>query len=189
MSKNKQNKNGGESDGGSPVTVDPGQVRVQAVTDLAALELLNAEAVVCDVLVKGNPYRFTGRRLVPAESKEVKLLLNRALPPLVAGEGEGAEPVYDFGNEEYQNKKEDNRRRARALVLWRCFPVFRERAEKAVLSSGLKPPVTTEEVCEFVEHLNLDDDILEALWRSATSDIADTQKFVNFILGNSSPQS
>ncbi|MDE2105975.1 MAG: hypothetical protein KGL39_52620 [Patescibacteria group bacterium] len=168
--------------------------KVTLVTDLAALEALHAEPVVCDVLVKGNPFRFTGRRLVPAESNEVKLLLERAMPPLVPGEKEGDEPRYDFRDAGYRETKEKYRRQARALCLWLAFPVFKERAGKADTSPQPSPQggegvKTKDQIADFIEHLALDDDVLEVLFRTVTSDIADTQKFVNFILGNSSPQS
>ena len=57
------------------------KIVVVPVTDLEQIEKAADLPVQCEVLIHGIPYRFEGRRLVPAEQKEVSLLLKAAFPP------------------------------------------------------------------------------------------------------------
>jgi hypothetical protein len=55
-----------------------------AITFLSQLEQLsNGAPVVVVVAIRGTPVQFTGRRLKPQESKEVKILLESAMPPIL----------------------------------------------------------------------------------------------------------
>ena len=67
---------------------------VMELTELSQLEKIShGEPLLVDVVVRGQPVRFVGRRLKVGETKEVKLLLERALPPLMAPEGGRPGPV------------------------------------------------------------------------------------------------
>src|SRR5437879_1346485 len=71
------------------------------VTDLAMAEGVCAEPIVVSAVVRGRLMEFEGRRLRPKEVKEVQLLLNQALPPIVPAKSHGpdgspGEPEYNF---------------------------------------------------------------------------------------------
>lgn len=163
----------------------------RVVTSLDELEQLTNEPLKVAVLVRGQPFEFMGRRLRPAEAMEVKLLLERALPPQLPPEKPGGEPRYDFEDRAYLRRLEENRRRARAIGLWQAFPVFKERwAKQSPAEAPLSNhPDGQEALTQFIEHLALDDEVLETLFRALTQDIAEVQKFVDFILGSGRPKS
>src|ERR1043166_9911352 len=100
------------------------------ITELSQLEKLSHGApIVCDIVVRGQPARLGGRRLKPAETKEVKLLLERALPPVLPPEKEGEPARYDFRDPGLLQTSQGGRRFARALALYSAFPVFRQALE------------------------------------------------------------
>jgi len=156
----------------------------QSVTDLAELETLCSEPVTVVVLLKGKPFRFTGRRLIPAEIKHVNLLLEAALPPMAAGKD--GEAHYDANDPKFLERLEDNRRAARALALWRAFPVFRQEAVKAnhaAVSDELK------DVLDFIEHRKLEDDLLQQLFQAVNQRTVDARAYMGFTSGGTSPTS
>src|SRR5437879_7212592 len=97
------------------------------ITDLSQLEKLSHGApIICDIVVRGQPVRLVGRRLKPAETKEVKLLLERALPSVLPPEKEGEPARYDFRDPGFLKTSEEDRRIARALAIYSAFPIFRQ---------------------------------------------------------------
>lgn len=160
----------------APSAPKPPPPEAKAVTDLGMLEALSSIRV--EVVVAGQAFVFEGRRLKPAQSKEVQLLLQSALPPVI-GTDEDKEPRYDFSNLEYRRAQEENKRKARALALWEGFPVFRARAVAA------QPPKTADEIQAFIEGMDVDDDVLETLFRALTARTV-TAGYVGFTSGSNS---
>ena len=57
------------------------------ITELSQLEKLShGEPIVVELQIRNQLVRLVGRRLKPAEAKEVKLLIERALPPILPPE-------------------------------------------------------------------------------------------------------
>ena len=146
-----------------------------AITSLSQLEQLSHGApVIVDVPLRGQVVRFTGRRLRPVESKEVKILLESALPPLVPSTKEGEPVRYDYRDAGYLRRVEENRRRARALALHAAFPVFAEAQPPGI------GPVDADRIVERIETCNVDDDVLETLFRKVIERVVDASALVGF---------
>jgi len=147
-----------------------------AVTSVSQLEGLSHGApLVVDVPIHGSLVRFTGRRLKPVETKEIKLLLEQVLPPLLPPEKEGGPARYDLRDAGYLRRMEENRRQARALALHTAFPIFRE-------ALAAEPgPVDAARITEFIESRNLDDDILEVLFNRVAERVVDAAALTGFI--------
>jgi hypothetical protein len=156
----------------------------KVVTDLSEIEALTSEPVICDVLIKAKPFQFIGRRLIPNESRQVKVLLERAMPPVIKAGAPGELDRYDYSDPDYRDRLEDNKRRARAYALWTAFPHFRDLAAKLKVE-----PQGLEEITTFIEGRPIDDDVLETLFRQVISDIGEPEKYINFIFGDNSPKS
>jgi len=145
------------------------------VSSLSQLEQLsNGAPVVVDVKLRAQMVRFTGRRLKPVESKEIKLLLEAAMPPLLPPEKEGGQVRYDYRDPGYLRKVEENRRKARALALHAAYPIFKEGLDAA---GG---PVDENRIAEFIESRNLDDDVLEVLFKAVIGRVVDAASLVGF---------
>jgi hypothetical protein len=150
-------------------------VRPTAITSLSQLEQLsNGAPVVVDVTLRGQLVQFTGRRLKPVESKEVKLLLEEALPPILPPEKEGEPVRYDYRDPGYLRRVEENRRRARALALHAAFPLFRE----GLAATG--EPVDEKRIVEFIESRELDDDVLDVLFKAVVERVVNASALVGF---------
>ncbi len=155
-------------------TPPPAQAPAE-VTSLSQLEQLsNGAPVLVDVNIRGTLVRFTGRRLKPLESKEIKLLLEAALPPLLPPEKEGEPVRYDYRDPGYLRKVEENRRRARALALHAAFPMFRE----ALSADG--GPVDENRIVAFIEGRDLDDDVLDLLFNAVIERVVEATAHVGF---------
>jgi hypothetical protein len=143
---------------------------------------------VAGVLAHSRPgVSFHGPTLKPAEARQVQLLIEKALPPIVREEGK--EPRYDLENKDYLKSKEDYRRQARALALWLGFPCFRFQAgiEAKVQTPPPKVPEGPELIAAWIESRQLEDDTLEALFQSLMR--SEVESYLGFTSGNSSPKS
>lgn len=100
------------------------------VSDLSLIEKVHDEPIAVEVIVGGQPFKFEGRRLNPAQDNEVKGWLNRALPPRIPAAKEGEEDRYDLDDPEYRASRDKCQRTARALAIWHGFGVFKEEYEK-----------------------------------------------------------
>lgn len=178
-------------------TPNPPMAEPIAITDIAALEKICAEPIVLELVVRGTPVRFTGRRLKPAEAHEVQLIIERALPPRKK-EGD-KEEVYDFSDPDYLRSKREQQSKGRAFAVWMAFPCFRERALQELTAplpahpGAPQPPVlqgkvpqNVDEIWKWVSARQLDDDILEALYGSL---IRAEVGYLGFTSDNSSPKS
>jgi hypothetical protein len=147
----------------------------QEVTSLSQLEQMsNGAPVIVEVKLREQWVRFTGRRLKPVESKEIKLLLEAALPPLLPPEKEGGQVRYDYRDPGYLRKVEENRRKARALALHAAYAIFKE----GMAASG--EPVDENRIAEFIESRNLDDDVLDVLFKAVIERVVDAASLVGF---------
>lgn len=145
------------------------------ITELSQLEKLShGEPIIARIVVRGQPVKLVGRRLKPAETKEVQLLLERCLPPLLPPEKEGEPARYDFRNPKYLEEKEEHRRMARALAIYSAFPVFKQALEK---EGG---PTDRDRIVRFIEEREIEDDILEELFRLITERIAGVAAHLGF---------
>lgn len=157
-----------------------GALPVIEITDLAELEKLTvAEPVVVEVEMSGRKIRLTGRRLRPFEVKEVQLLLERALPPMLPGK-DGEPERMDLRDPKYLEEKETCKREARALAIHMGFPVFKEALAR---QGGV---IDKARIVEFIEHRDIDDDHLMALFMALTERRVEAARFVGFTSGNSS---
>ncbi len=139
-----------------------------AITSLSQLEQLsNGAPVIVNVRLRGQLVQFTGRRLKPAESKEIKILLESALPPILPPDKEGQSARYDYRNPGYLRAVEENKRKARALALHAAYPIFSE----ALAATGR--PVDENRIADFIESRDLDDDVLEVLFNAVTGRVVD----------------
>lgn len=146
------------------------------ITELSQLEKLShGEPIVVDFQIRKESVRLVGRRLKPSETKEVKLLLERALPPVLAPEREGGQPRYDFRDPDYLRNAEGDRRTARALAIYSAFQVFKQALEK---EGGV---IDTKRIVEFIEGREMDDDILDLLFGRITERIVGVSAYVGFI--------
>jgi hypothetical protein len=146
------------------------------ITELSQLEKLShGEPIVVELQIRKTAVRLVGRRLKPSETKEVKLLLERALPPVLPPEREGGQPRYDFRDPNYLRSAEEDRRVARALAIYSAFPIFRQSLEK---EGGA---VDHKRIVEFVESREMDDDILDLLFGRITERIVGVSAYVGFI--------
>lgn len=168
------------------VKKEPELIRV-TVTDLSAAEAIFSEPVKVVSIVRGRALEFSGRRLTPGESRQVQLLLERALPPVISEAGK--EPVYNLADAEYKKAHEGFRRQGRAQALWLAYPIFREALERenAKLEVKVKPPGNPEEVEAWFDARPFDDDCLNDLFAALTD--REVQSYVGFTFGNSSPKS
>ena len=158
---------------------DAPKVERLAVASLSQLEQLsNGRPLNVELTVGGQPIMLTGRRLKPAEVMEVQLLLESALPPMLPTK-EGEPERYDLRDEGYRRRVEMCRRKARALALVSAFPLF---GEKVPIGAPL------EQVVAAVEGANLDDDLLEALFRRVLERVVSVDEYVDFTSGSNSPR-
>ena len=182
----------------TPVTAEeqkPADRKPHRVTDLGELEALGREPFTVEVSVRGTPFSFEGRRLVPAESAEIQGLLESALPPLLpAGAGE-TEGRYDFQDAGYRTRREAARRCGRAVALWRAYSVFRSKAEeefkgKKAEEGGTDPAQwSASEITAWMERRPLDDDLLETLFRGVTQGVVGAEAYLGFSSGSNSQPS
>jgi len=149
---------------------------VTEITELSQLEKLShGEPIVVDLEIRQQSVRLVGRRLKPSETKEVKLLLERALPPVLPPGKEGGQPRYDLRDPNYLRAAEEDRRIARALAIYSAFPVFRQALEK---EGGA---IDNKRIVDFIESRELEDDILELLFSRITERIVGVSAYVGFI--------
>jgi len=143
---------------------------VIAITELSALEALShGEPLVCELVVRQQIIQVVGRRLKPSETMEVQLLAERALPPIIPAQfdaaGKETTPErYDLRDAGYLQAKEVNRREARALALYSAFPIFKTALEKEAADA----PIDRGRIVKFIESRELEDDVLEELFRRVT---------------------
>jgi len=162
---------------------EPAAVVPLAVTSLSQLEQLsNGAPVIVDATLRGQLVRFTGRRLKPVESKEVSLLLEESLPPMLPPEKEGEPVRYDYRNPQFLRQVEENRRKARALALHASFPLF---AEALKAEDG---PVDAARIVAMVEGAALDDDVLDLLFKAVIERVVEAAAYVGFSSGSSFPR-
>jgi hypothetical protein len=170
----------------------PGAARkpAQVVTSLAGIEAWHKEPIGVEVALGDQPFKLTGRRLLPVEERQIKELLERALPPRLAGEP-GAEDRYDLMDEGYRSRKEECRRTARALALWWGFPVFASdfKVQNQVAHLGTTKPEDLKQILDFIESRNLPDQVLEVLFGALTLPVTSVVEFTGFISGSNSPKS
>ena len=136
--------------------------------------------------IRGVPFKFTGRRLNPGEIRQVKLLMERALPKRLPAEVGTGEDRYDFEDPDYRSRKEESRRAGRALALWLGYPVFKADWEAAY---ALANPPDAGQIAAFIEGLSMDDEVLEVLLGALTLSVVSVTEFTGFISGSSSPKS
>lgn len=150
------------------------------ISDLSEIEEICNAPLEVAVVVRGKPVVFIGRRLTPNESREVQLILESALPPMIR-EGD-KEPVYNFEDPGYKKKKDEAWVQGRALAIWTAFPVFKEKAtqEQAKLPNAV-------EIAKWIGNRKLDDDVLETLFAALTQ--REVGVYLGFTSGNNSPTS
>ena len=175
-----------------PKTPKPTQVKptmeskpVILVTDLDAIQKQHAEPIGAVINVGGQPYRFEGRRLRPEEDREIAELLQSALPKRIPATEPGKPDAYDYADPEYQKSKSSYERQARALAIWKGFPVFRAEYNK---QPSANPNPDRGEIQKFIESREMPDEVLEGLYGALTVSLVSVQEYTGFISGSSSPK-
>ena len=97
-------------------------MEVVEVTSVAMLEAACREPMVCTFQYLGKVWRVPGRLLTPEEQDRVDLILEKALPDLLAA-ADGA-TRYDLRNSEYLAAKQKYKALAQALALYLAYPMF-----------------------------------------------------------------
>jgi hypothetical protein len=156
-----------------------------AVTDLAVVEDFCGEPLTVTSVVRGRQFQFRGRRLLPEEASEVKLILESAVPPVIKEEGKPDR--YDLQNPDYRRAQEDAWGRGRALALFCGFPCFREQAAKEAACAGGPPPKNATEMARWLGKRKLEPDLLDGLFSALTRE--EVQSYLGFTSGSSSPKS
>lgn len=134
------------------------------VTSLDILDAACREAIFAEFTFSKRRWRVPGRLLTPAETDRVNLILERALPDLMAGQaGADGETRYDLRNPEYLTAKVKYKAQAQALALFLAYPMFKENEKvKAVTVPSLKLELLTDVVQSFFT-----DEIRQTLWSTA----------------------
>jgi hypothetical protein len=189
MSMKNETKRGSQAPAETPAAAKP----PRRVTALAELEAVCGGSFTVRLNVRGEELEVAGRRLMPDESRQVKLKLESVLPPLLPPEKEGEEPRYDFRSLKYLEQVETARREARAIALWWAYLLFREKAVEETRNP--KPEIrkaeewSVTEITNFIEHLPLDDDVLDLLFAAVTHGVVGKEAYVGFSSGSSSAKS
>ena len=152
---------------------------VELVTSLKQLAEWHNEPIGAKVYSYGRVLHFQGRRLNPAESQNVKRLLEKAIPP----RKENGE--YDFDAPGYLEQRETFKRHALAQCVWLAFPnLFAAAAAEQKADVG-----DVEKITKFVEAQPLSDEALDTLFGVATTVPVSLVELTGFISGNNSPKS
>jgi hypothetical protein len=154
------------------------------VAQLSDLEQLSvAEPIQVEVEMFGRRVRIVGRRLKPSETKEIQLLLERALPPALPGKGDEPDR-FDLRDPAYLEAKETHRRQARALAIYQAYPAFKQGYDAQAATEGGQ--TDAERIMRFIESREVEDDYLEVLFRAVIERKVEASRYVGFTSGNSS---
>ena len=149
------------------------------ITSLAQLAGWHNEPIGVTVNLYGRTVHFTGRRLTPSETAEVKALLEKAIPP----RKENGE--YDFDAPQFLSERVANKSQARAKCLWLAFPkLFTEAAKAQAADVG-----DLKKLAAFVDSQALADEVLEALFGTAIASPVSIVELTGFTSGSNSPKS
>lgn len=149
-----------------------GMEAAKVIGDLSELEAIHAEPLTVLYRARGHWIKIEGRLLKPSELAPVRVLMDKAMPPMLPAENPGDPPRYDFRNENYLNEASACRRKARAIALYAAFPIFRK---------GKENLTNQEEILKHVENLNVDDGMLDVLFDRLTRDDKEVPHYVGFI--------
>lgn len=137
----------------------------QAVTKLQAVE----------IVFEDQKFVIPVRRLTPAEDAQLDAIINVVVPPIIKGKVmEDDRP--DITNEDYLKRKSAALIESRALALYWCVPMFSQ--EKPDLKN-------TNDIVAFVQS-QLNNHILELLWRAVRDNGVSLAQLVNFTSPNAS---
>lgn len=154
------------------------QIETVEVTTAEMLDSVCKEEITAEFVFKGKLWKVKGRMLTPGERDRVDLILERALPDLLAATpgADGAEARYDLRNPKFLEDKSKFKAQARALALFLAYPIIAncEAVKKATAGN----PVSCVGATTPYQGVNIDaltgavqsmftQEILEALWWSA----------------------
>lgn len=124
---------------------------------VSRLEQLPDRTFVLSIKMRGEFKRFEGKTLLPPVSKKIKWILVRTIPKEIPATVPGGESRYDMADPEYQKKKVEDSRLARALTLWHGLGPEFWGADSADLEDSV--------ILDRIEGQDkLDDTALDALW-------------------------
>ena len=167
----------------APPPLPPPAPPYRTLTTLAELVAICADPVVVEGLVGAHRIRFEGRRLTPDEHRRVRQLLEQTLPPELPPETPGGEVRYNLRAPEFLARREENRRKARALALYWAFPLFGREEVRAT-------PRPESEVVAVVEQAAVEDSLLDLAWDLVMREqVGVDPDRVGFTFGNSNPRS
>ncbi len=172
-----------------PAAKKPTPIHYTKLTTAADLVALSAGPVIVErvVLRDGKPFGFTltGRRLTPAEVRQVSVLLSLAMPPELPRANVNEEPKYDFRNPDYIKQKAEFEAEARAFALVSAFPFFGD----AFRAKGI-PNAGSKQMLEFLDGLGVEDDILTEAYEQLTKTVVGVDwSRVSFSSGSRSQKS
>jgi hypothetical protein len=170
------------------VDVDSGEVkrpegRAPGIVEIGSLEEL--EAICTEVLhlrmqMNGKTISIPVRRLTPAESEKIELILAEAHPP--TKKNEQGEIVFDIADAGYRKVVAEKQKVARAVAVYMGCPLF-HKAEGLRMKAEGNPTGTgtlqREEIVAFVQG-KLTDAIHEEIYRVCRSEDLVIEGRVNF---------
>lgn len=147
----------------SPVAADIEPRVINSFADVQSLR--GGKALVVSIMVRGEATEWRGRNLSPDETKEIKLLMQQALPPVIP-ESQGVAEHYDIRDPKYLKEQEVNKFRAMALALYWAFPCFSAHAENTPPPLPANP--STDELARHFGRMDVDTPVLEHLFYEVT---------------------
>jgi hypothetical protein len=148
------------------------------VTDLSIVQAMHKRPITATVYAYGQKLVFTGRRLTPKESNEIQELLKEAIPPRKENN------EYDYDQPEFLARSRKLKLQGRAKTIWLAYEVFRTQAK----TTGVEVS-DLEKITNFIQSLDLADEILEALYGVAVMQPVSLIEATGFFSGNSSAKS
>lgn len=131
------------------------------VTSVDVLEVACREAIVCEFEFKDKLWKVTGRLLTPAEQDRVNLILEQAVPDLIAPKaGEEGDVRYDLRNPSHLANKAKYKAQARALALYLAYPIFAQHQKVKLVTT---PKLSIETLTDVMQDF-FTTDIQEELW-------------------------
>lgn len=141
----------------------------KAVTSLDELNQLCCKPFNVTISIDGQSYSIPCRRLTPAESAQIALIIDEVLPSQQLGQdGKDAQYTVDAAT---RKKLGDANRDAMAMTVYIGCPMYRDK----------KPGLTNrKDIREFVDSV-LSDHVVQAIYNAIVGGNIDMQAHVNFI--------
>lgn len=144
-----------------PAEAKEKEIEIVEVVSAEQLDAACREPIVCEFTFKGKVWRIQGRALTPGERDRVDLIIEQALPDVIAPPpGSDGEIRYDLRNPLYLTNKSKYKAQARALALYLAYPIV---AENEKVKAVTKPNVKLDLLTDVMQGM-FTTDIQQAMW-------------------------